>query len=445
MKTLFLLLLAFASSPAFAQGSIDILVAPRGTPAFNNAEAQANGTTVFAESALWRALNRAADLLNEGGDRTVSVLIAAGEYGGQLGSGIQRVPQLTNPEGSLKVFGGMSDDFTDRDPFTRYVRIPTAERRDGAIFQMAGRANIREIVISGLILDAAPSNDYDSRSGSLLKGSSTTFPVLAWAQVEAERVVIADNVIVNGPMAGFQIGSSPPVAGTGEVIIENNFFINNLLSLRTQTFGRRAGFQFAQLIVRNNTFALNFPFNPDETSSNVSAIEWHNTNSFDEMIFEGNIFAYNPGGVFQADQRPEDLPKIAIRDNLFFFNGALFGESAPDAVIVAGKFGPNPTYQLLDLDSVRDNLDAEVSGNVVFDPDLRLALVADQTVDPSFIKAQVNELEDPRELFGFGTGTVEVNLFAPEVLFDSRVVPVPRNPDAQAYGVQRDESWGRDE
>ena len=445
MKTLLLVLALAASSTAVAQDVFQVLVAPRDTPAFTNAQSQANGSTTFAESALWRAIDRAATLLNEGGEREVRVLIAAGDYDGELGSGIQRVPQLSNPDGALKIFGGMNDDFSDRDPFSRFVTVPTAEDRDGAIFQIAGRAEIGEIVISGLVLDAAPSNDYDERSGSLLKATSRTFPVLGWAQVEAERVVIADNVIVNGPMAGFQIGSSPPEPGTGEVVIQNNVFLNNLLALRTRTFGRRAGFAYARLLVRHNTFALNFPFNPDPTSSNVSAVEWHNTNSFLEMVFEGNIFAYNPGGVFQSDPAQADLPQIAIRDNLFFFNGALFGESEPDAVIVAGKFGPNPTYQLLDLDAARDNLRATLSGNVSFDPDLRLALVSDQRVDPSLIKAQVDELEDPRELFGFGSGTVAVGTFAPEMLFDPRVVPIARNPDAQSYGIQRDDVWALDE
>ncbi|MGB3541363.1 hypothetical protein [Rubrivirga sp.] len=447
MKTFLLLLLALAStSAAVAQDTFNILVAPRGTTAFSNAEAQADGSTVFAESALWRGLNRAASLLNEGGDREVRVLIASGDYGGELGSGgTQRVPQVENPRGSLKVFGGMNDDFSDRDPFSRFVSVPTQEDRGGALFQIAGNSEFREIVISGLVLDAAPSNDYDSRSGSLLKGSSRTFPILAWAQVEAERVVVADNIIVNGPMGGFQIGSSPPEDNTGEVIVENNYFVNNLLALRTRTFGANAFRAYALLTVRNNTFALNFPFNADPTSSNVSAVEWHNDNSFKRLVFENNIFAHNPGGAFQSDWEQEDLPEIEIRDNLFYSNGAVFGQSGPEDVVVAGKFGTNPEYILLDLDGARDNLRATVSGNVSFDPDLRLALVADQRVDPSFIKAQVDEIDDPRELFGFSTGTVAVGVFAPEMLLDTRVVPIARNPDAQAYGVQRDDVRGQDE
>ena len=91
---------------------------------------------------------------------------------------------------------------------------------------------------------------------------------------------------------------------------------------------------------------------------------------------------------------------------------------------------------------MRDNLDAEVSGNTFIDPQLRLALVADQPVDRSFIKAQVDELEDPRELFGFGSGPVEVSTFAPEMLYDERVVPVTGRPAARPYGIQRNDVWG---
>ena len=459
MKTLALSVLALAFGTALLPNAADaqsvtarssgadtftILVAPRDTPALTNAEDQANGSTVFAQSALWRALDQAADLVNEGGTRTVQVLIAEGDYAGQFSAGIQRVPRMGNASASLHILGGMNDDFSERDPFERPVRIPTMETRDGAIFQIAGNSTLAEIVVSGLVLDAAPTNQYDARSGSLLKGTSSSSPVIGWAQVRAERVVIADNVIANGAMAGFQIGSTPPEDNTGEVVIENNVFLNNLLALRTRTFGASATATYAQLLVRNNTFALNFPFNPDPTSSNVGAIEWHNDNSFNEMVFEGNLFAFNPGGAFQSDWAPEDLPEIVLRDNLFYGNGAVFGEDDPGAVVVAGKFGTNPTYRLLDLDDVRDNLDAEVSGNVVADPDLRLALVSDQPVDPSFIKAQVDELEDPATLFEGADGTTEVTTFAPEMLYDQRVVPVPRNADAQGYGVQRDQAWSAD-
>ena len=460
MKTLLLLLLALVGSPAAFAGAssfepvsssseamdtFTILVAPSGSAAYAYAQTQDNGSTIFAQSALWRAVRDAAALVNEGGERTVLVLVAEGDYPGQFAAGIQRVPKLENAAGTLKVFGGMNDDFSERDPFSRPSRVPTAMGRDGAIFQIAGNSVIREVVISGLVLDASPSNNYDVMSGSLQKGSSSSSPVIGWAQMEAERVVIADNVIANGAMAGFQIGSTPPVAGTGEVVIQNNVFLNNLLALRTQTFGRRAGFPYARLLVRNNTFALNFPFNPDPTSSNVSAVEWHNDNSFDELVFENNIFAFNPGGAFQSDWAPDRLPALTIRDNLFYFNGPLFGESGAGAVIVAGKFGTNPQYILLDIDGVRDNLDAEVSGNTFIDPQLRLALVADQPVDRSFIKAQVDELEDPRELFGFGSGPVEVSTFAPEMLYDERVVPVTGRPAARPYGIQRNDVWGMDD
>ena len=421
-----------------SQADAIILVAQRGTAAYTFAEGRANGSTVFAERKMWRGLQRAAELLNEGGTRTVTVAVAGGEYDGEFGGGIQRVPRIDNAQGTLKVLAGFNDDFSGRQPFAFAVNVPTIRGRDGAIFQIDSRTTLKELVISGLILDAAPSNKYDVRSNSLVKGESRNYPLMSWAQMEAERVVIADNIFLNGASGTVRLGMTPPRGVSGEVIVQNNFFLNNLLAFETQTYGRRIGAPYGRLIVRNNSFLANFPYNPDPTSSNVSAVELHTSESFQETVFERNLFAYNAGGAFQVDWPQDRLADLTLRENLFFLNGVLWGESAAEAAVFAGKFGLGAVYRVLDLYDVEDDVDGEVSGNVAFDPQVPIILAPLQSVDSGNVSAQPTVMNDVRRLFGANTdgGTVAIANFAPQMMFDIRALPLPQNEEAKAYGVQ---------
>ncbi|PAP78234.1 hypothetical protein [Rubrivirga marina] len=421
-----------------SQADVIILVAQRGTPAYAFAESRENGSTIFAERKLWRGLQKAAEILNEGGSRTVTVGVAGGEYDGEFGGGIQRVPRIDNPEGTLKLLAGFNDDFSGRQPFAFAVSVPTIRGRDGAIFQIASRTTLKELVISGLILDAAPSNKYDARTNSLVKGESRNYPLMSWAQMEAERVVIADNIFLNGASGTVRLGMTPPRGVSGEVIVQNNFFLNNLLAFETQTYGRRIGAPYGRLVVRNNSFLANFPYNPDPTSSNVSAVELHTSESFQETVFERNLFAYNAGGAFQVDWPQDRLADFTLRENLFFLNGVLWGEGAAEAAVFAGKFGTGAVYRILDLYDVEDDVDGEVSGNVAFDPQVPIVMAPLQSVDGASVSAQPTLMNDVRRLFGANTdgGTVAIANFAPQMMFDIRAVPLPQNEEAKAFGVQ---------
>ena len=431
----------FAAHPsAKAAPTHFVLVAERGTPAYEHAQGLDNGTTVFAERRLWRALNRAAELLNEGGARTVAVAIAQGDYDGEFGAGVQKVPHIDNPAGALHVFAGFNDDYTGRQPFGLPVRIPTVWGRDGAIFQMENRSKLKELVVSGLILDAAPSNTYDQRTNSLIQGESRHYPLLSFGGpgVEVERLVIADNVFVNGAVGAVRLGASPPRGVSGEVVIENNFFLNNIRAFDTQTFGQRIGAPFGRLVVRHNSFLLNFPYRPDPEAADVSAVKLYHRDAFDEVVFERNLFAYNPGGAFQHDWPQDRMPELTLRDNLFYLNGVLWGESAAEAAVIAGKFGTGAVYRVLDLYDVEDDLDGEMEGNVAFDPQIPMVFAPLQAAASSGVSAQPTLMNDVRRLFGANTqgGTVAIANFAPQMAFDVRAVPLPQNEEAKAYGVQ---------
>ncbi|MEM0961439.1 MAG: hypothetical protein AAGK21_02710 [Bacteroidota bacterium] len=417
-----------------------VIVAPRGTDAYANAQGLENGTTVFAERRLWRGLAKAAELLNEGGSRVVHVAVAAGDYDGEFGGGVQRVPRIDNPEGTLRVLAGYNDDFSGRQPFAFHVTLPTTWGRDGAIFQMENRSKLNELVVSGLIMDAAPSNKYDQRTNSLLQGESRSYPIMSFGGpgVELQRLVIADNVFINGAQGSVRLSASPPRGVEGEVVIQNNFFLNNIRNLDTQTFGQRAGAAFGRLTVRNNSFLLNFPFRPDPDAGDVSAVKLYHSDGFEEMVFERNIFAYNPGGVFQHDWPQNRMGDLAFRENLFFLNGVLWGESAAEAAMIAGKFGTRPTYRVLDIYDVEDDLDGDMDGNVAFDPQIPIVFSPLQAASSGGVNAEPTLMNDVRRFFGANTqgGTVAISNFAPQMSFDPRAMPFPQNEDAQAYGVQ---------
>ncbi|MEM6325745.1 MAG: hypothetical protein AAF791_01370 [Bacteroidota bacterium] len=461
MRTLLALLLLLLAAPvgatdigtfhaaALEQAHADantyaVLVAPRGTPAYEFAESNANESSVFAERKLWRGLTKAAELINEGGERTVMVLVASGVYDGQFGTGVWKVPVMDNDRATLQIMGGYNDQFNGRQPFGLTVRLQTIYGRDGAILQFEPRSTLRELVVSGLVLDAAPSNKYDQRTNSLLKGESRHETILTLGRMTTERVVFADNVFLNGDRRAINLTWNP-ASDRAEVHLINNFFLNNLMALETKIYPRRTTARGGRLVMRHNSFILNWPYNPDATSSNVGTIELYHRDSFRELVFERNLFAYNSGGVFQHDWPLDRMPDdIAIRDNLFFGNGALYGDGEPGAAVIAGKFGTNPIYRVLSLEDVEDDYDADMSGNVAFNPDIPVVLLPLQGVNSGNVQAEVSVMNDVRRMFGMNTdgGTVAIANFAPALTYDTRLLPLPKNEEAQAYGVQVGQLYG---
>ncbi|MEM1056489.1 MAG: hypothetical protein AAGI52_13280 [Bacteroidota bacterium] len=415
-----------------------VLVAPRGTPAYEFAQSNENGSTVFAERKLWRGLTKAAELINEGGERTVMVLVAEGTYDGQFGAGVWKVPVMENDRGTLKIMGGYNEGFNGRQPFGLPVRLQTIYGRDGAILQFEPRSTLRELVVTGLLLDAAPSNKYDQRTNSLLKGESRHETLLTLGRMTTERVTFADNIFLNGDRRAINLTWNP-ASDQAEVLIENNFFLNNLMALETKIYPNRISARGGRLTMRHNSFILNWPYNPDATSSNVGTIELYHRDSFRELVFERNLFAYNSGGVFQHDWPLDRMPEdITIRENLFYGNGALYGDGKAGAAVIAGKFGTNPIYRVLSLEDVEDDYDADMSGNVAFNPEIPVVVPDLRGVDSGSVQAEPGVMNDVRRMFGMNTdgGTVAIANFAPPVAYDTRLLPLPQNEEAQAYGVQ---------
>ena len=436
LPTLFLLLIAacalLAAQPAQADSYV-ILVAPKDSPAYAAAQARENGSTVFAERTLHRGLTRAAELLASG-SHTVSVYVAQGVYTGKAGMGVWKVPAIDNPQGTLQIAGGFNDDFSGRQPFGLLTELQTVPGRDGAILQFASKSTLKELVVSGLVLDAAPSNDYDQRSNNLLKGSSRSYPLVSFSLLTLDRLVVADNVLMNGAHGAFD-PYVQPLSGASIIDIQNNVFLNNVKAMKLA-----APKAFAELNLRRNTFFLNWPFNPDPTSSNVSAVELYHAGGADRVTVEGNLFAHNPGGALQHDWPEERMAPLVLRDNLFYSNASLFEDGDAEAGVFAGKFGTNPRYLLLDLETVEDDFGYEVSGNVAMDPAIPIAMAELQAANSGSVQRENTVVNDVRRLFGLNQdgGTVAIANYAPAMSYH---FPQPTAEAAQRYGAQPGQLW----
>jgi hypothetical protein len=410
---------ALLISPARA-GTQTIYVAPRDSPAAAAAQAKANGSTTFAERTLQRALDLAGELLAKGGPADVNVFLAEGSYEGKAGSGIWTVPPINNPAGSLRIAGGFNAEFSSRDPFGAPSVLLTVFGRGGPILGFSRGTRLREIVISGLVLDAGPSNTYDTKTNSILKAQSRSYPILGFTLAVTDHLVIADNVFLNAAHQAFEPYIVPATA-EAVVDIQNNFFINNILALTLGPKNPAMRTPLKEINFRNNTVVLNWPYNPDPNSSNVGAIELYHKGSARRLNAEGNLFAYNPGGAFQHDWPENRMPEFILRRNLFFTNATLFGSQDPDAGVLVGKFGPSGKHRVLKLGTIEVDFDYKVEGNVVADPGIKV----DQqlTVKP-------------------GRGdNVDLSGYAPRVEWDPKSPPFPTNPAARAFGVQRAPSW----
>lgn len=424
-------LLVVATLPTRAD-TYSILVAPKDSPAYAFAQTKADGVTVFAERKLHRALTRAAELLQTG-EHTARILVAQGAYTGKTNRGVWVVPLVANPEAALHIVGGYNDDYTSRQPFAQLTELTTIYGRDGAVLQFTKKSSLKDLVVSGLFLDAAPSNKYDLRTNSILKGQSRSYPLLSFSLLKTDHLVVADNIFMNGAHGAFD----PYIQSNSAVVdIQNNVFLNNIKTLKV---GAPVAVQTINL--RHNTFFLSWPYNPDNTSSNVSAVELYHSGGARQVNIEGNLFAYNPGGAMQHDWPEDRMPELSLKNNLFYSNAALFGDGAAQAGVIAGKFGTNPTYMVLDLETVEDDFDYEVAGNVNLDPQIPIALADLESADSYSVQRQNTTLNDVRRLFGLNQdgGTVAIANFAPAMTYH---FPAPADEQAKAYGAQPDRLWG---
>ncbi len=440
MKFAILSVILTISALTFA-ADYTIYVAPRDSQASQWASGVADSETQFSERKLFRALVKASELMSQAGDQSVTIKVAAGSYSGKAKQGIWVLPAVSNESATLRLLGGFNDDFSARNPFKSPSLLVTSEGRNGAFIQMTKKSVLRELIISGLVFDAAPSNKYDAKTNSILKGSSRTYPLISFSQLKTKHLVVDSNVFINGAHGAFDPFVAP-ADGDSTIDITNNFFINNIKTLKTEASSSRS-VTFKSMRFAHNTFLLNWPYNPDPTSGDVSCINLYHKGGSQKTVFERNIFAFNPGGAFQHDWPEDRMPEIEIRENLFFMNAGLFGEGAADAGVFAGKFGLNPKYLLCDLLTIEDDFGYDTVGNQAFDPKIPITLADLKSADSSQVQRKDTVLNDVRRLFGLNQdgGTVKIANYAPDMTFNPNNLPVPQESKASGFGVQIDSAW----
>lgn len=407
----------FSISPAMAN-TFTIYVAELNTPAYSAAQKKADGKAVLVERSLQKALSHVPLLLI--GDNTLVINVASGELKGSLGSSSWVIPTVQAPLARLHILGGWNEDFSQRNPFLYLSRLLTQPGRTDANLVVEKNSQIGNLVISGFTFNTKPSNQYGA-GNNLHKSGTANHRMISFNQLKTNELVVSDNIFFNAPLVVFEPYVSP-LSDNTEVDIRNNFFINNVIPIQELT-GNPMGKTLNTIRLRQNSFILNWPYNPDPTSSNVGAIGLYHKGGIYNVEIENNLFAYNVGGVFQHDWPVNRMPQIEIRDNLFFQNGALFGKTAPGDGAIVGKFGANPRYLVLNINELEDNFDYVIANNVSKNPKIHLLQSLHVEVDGENSEADLL-----------------VSGHAPPVDIEADKLPFA-DAEIGRYGVIANESW----
>jgi|GEM_PF-1413301 len=488
----------FSSAPAQAAKTYSILTAPdKNDGAFTEASKQANDDTIRAASSIIRALKTAHEIIANCGDCTVNVKLAEGSYAGRGDTAAQWVfPEVNAPKATLRILGGYNQAFTIRAPFTQKTLAAHAKGRSDAVLTIeAKKSQLKELVVSGIFFDVGDGNDY---SGSnLMKSSSPSVPILRFGYLETTKLVIADNVFMN---AAHGVGA-PLIRAAGsnaEVVLRNNIFVNNVYNWVVTGASQKN--ILASYKVQGNSFILNWPFNPDPTTSNPGALEIGNNYVAKKVSIEDNLFAYNVGGAIFPQWSEDRGPKMEIKHNLFYGNGAMFSpKNTADGAFV-GKFTGGGRHLTFDIETIEEDFDWAASDNASFDPklavpkldikvagykagdktemsvggddaalatddqeidietvkvdgeegvDIEIEVVADDTAaDETATDTQATPVDEVAEAdtgvsgFSFDTeddfsGDMDIKNYAPQMTIDKALI-FPANPDAQAFGANPD-------
>ena len=336
MKTMVLALSFLFAISALAK-DYTILVAPKKTEAYKNGKKLKNGDNIFFKNKLFKAMRKAAEILSTNKGDTVNIKISAGEYFGKTKSGTWGFPEIKSPKGTLRILGGYDNNFKKRAPFD----TPTILVGASYILTFEGRKPaLKELYISGLVMDVYRGNKYDAKSNCLLKGTSTTLPILHFSYWELKKLVIADNTFLNSA----QQASAPlirPVDKDVTVEVRNNFMVNNVYAWKADAANYR--YKLNKYIFKNNSFILNWPYNPDPTTGTAGTLEVSSKSRLNNVIITDNIFAYNVGGAINPLWQESRMPKMTIKNNLFYNNGTLFSVKSADTAAVIIKAGQSYT------------------------------------------------------------------------------------------------------
>lgn len=451
--------------PFAAQASTvnTIFVGPKNSLALDNAKQLEQDGKGQSARTITKAFNLAAKSLGSCGNCTVNIKIANGQYFGKAKTGAWFFPDVVAPNASLRIMGGYNDDFTEREPFTNSTILQVSENRSSPVLNFLGRKHaLKELVISGLVIDIAPSNNYDAETNSLMRNGSSTYGALSLGYLTTNKLVIADNVFMNAihGVAEPKIRAMTPNA---QVIVRNNFMINNIMNWRVDAGGFKH--KIKRYEFTGNSFILNWPYNPDTTTALVGSVIIGNKYSAETVAFAENIFAYNVGGAIMPNFVEGHGPAISVENNLFYENGHLFESDGAEDGAFVGKFNSSGTHISLTMEDVEDDFDWQSANNVSIDPELPIPLVKLKALNQ---KAQPEEESSPEDdyevaaesdadegdefniddLIDEDSFEVEeefeldeivddgdIKNFAPQIVYHPEFLPFPDNSEAEGYGA----------
>ena len=387
-----------------------------------------DGGQVFDD--VQKALKQAATELSQTGPQSVTIKIAAIEDKGPFDAGFVYLPLVKNPEGVFVIEGGYNATFTSRNPFVNFSKIVTNPKRNSAIFYFEKNSILKEVTISGLYLDAAPSNAYDAESNSLLPSKSVNHRLLEFNYLEANKVTIDSNVFLNSAMKGVTTLFRAQTE-KAELHITNNFVMGN--RVYGVDLATALGKNKPELCeVKNNTFVSNWGMNPEKTTSSSGGLHIANKDSCEKVVVEANIFAHNMYGAIDA--KDKSLPPVTVKDNLFF-NNNVFDAKGPGDTAVVGTVQGNVVS--VEVEKIGD-LMSGASGNIVADPELGMGEdVAKVKSEGSESVKEVDSTENKvRGILGLNKqGTsISISNFCPKI--GIAAIPVPKDEKLRKYGVQ---------
>ena len=216
------------------------------------------------------------------------------------------------------------------------------------------------------------------------------------------------------------------------------FFINNKVAMEGDCSGWKNTCKL--YTIEGNSFIGNHPYNPDPTSGTTAALFLKETGRVEKYMLERNLFVFNPGGAINP-HGPNDKGPFELKDNLFFGNGDLFGETEADAAAIVVKWGGFKSrevpWNIISLEYIEDDYEWKNSGNVAFDPKITFDAPKGGWASSYDVKAANTTENKVRSIVGAnlkGTALKPTNAWLPQK-YNPTTLPFPQAAKAAKYGV----------
>jgi len=251
------------------------------------------------------------------------VYIAQGVYTGKMGYGSDKI---TVP---VSIIGGFNDDFTERDPWGKYLTIFSGKNTIDASTEE--RLNIEtsdtyseykgKIVVDGIIFDNGPRNQYKEggelivvRKADQSKGLNATPSTAAlrikvgkYTDIEVRNCIALN---VNSTSGVFSIFANKG----SNVLIENNLLINNSgEAIYAMTLWHNKE-DMAKFKILNNTILFSWKYEPLAESYSGTGIKCDKEIN---LHIEGNVIGFCDIGGFDNIKKAEN---VVLKNNLFTGN-----------------------------------------------------------------------------------------------------------------------------